>query len=212
MPDCLKGQTLVIATGHALSLALLADGELLAESGMKIDRGHAEAVVPAIAQLLLPFGGAAFRCGRIVVEVGPGSFTGLRIGLAAANALALVWGATVQGVRSTQLVAADARLHGSVESLFVALAAPRGQIWFERFAREGLVSLGSPQAVSKSEIIGLVQSGDVIVGSAARALGSNGSADAPRAASLLGVAEQQLMLAEPLYVRAGEMDDNRQAS
>lgn len=212
MQDRLTGQTLVIATGHALSLAVIANGEVLAEAGTAIDRGHAEALMPAIAQLLAPFGGSAFRCDHVVAEVGPGSFTGLRIGLAAAKALALVWDASVRGVRSTQLVAAEARSLGITQVLFVALAAPRGQIWVERFAAGGLVSLGPPEALLESDVGKLLQPGDAIVGSAARQLGSRYLADAPRAASLVGLAESDLMQAEPLYVRAGEMDASTRTS
>lgn len=206
MPDRLTGQTLVIATGHALSLALLLDGRVLAESTVAMDRGHAESLMPAIARLLAPFGGSAIRCEHIVGEIGPGSFTGLRIGLAAANALALVWDASVRGVRSTQLVAAEARSLGIAQPLLVALAAPRGQIWVERFAAGGLASLGSPRALAESEVGAMLEPGDAIVGSAALRLGSRCLADPPRAASLAGIALSDLMRAEPLYVRAGEMD------
>jgi len=212
MQHSLTGHTLVIATGHALSLALLADGKVLAESSMAIDRGHAEALIPALALLLEPFGGPGFRCDHIVVEVGPGSFTGLRIGIAAAKGLALVWNSSVQGVRSTQLVAAQARAEGVVAPLLVALAATRGQIWVEQFAAGGLSSLGSPQALGEVQVAALVQPLDVVVGSAASRLGAPGSADGPRAAALLGVAEADLMQAEPLYVRAGEMDASTRSS
>jgi len=212
MPDRLTGRTLVIATGHALSLALLVDGIVEAEAGVAIDRGHAEALMPAILQLLAPFGGASLRIDHIVAEVGPGSFTGLRIGLAAAKALALVWNSSVRGVRSTQLVAAEARLRGIKEPLVVALAAPRGQIWAERFKAGGLISLGSPLALSAADLGAYSQPGYAIVGSAAGQSGGCHGADTPRAASLVGLAESDLMQAEPLYVRAGEMDASTRTS
>lgn len=210
MPDSLSGTTLVIATGHALSLALFSNGELLAETVQDIERGHAEAIVPAIARMLLPFGGADCHCDQIVAEVGPGSFTGLRVGIAAAKGLAVAWQARVHGVRSTQLVAADARRKGAGGPLFVALAAPRGQIWVERFGRDGLESLGLPVAVSAAQCRGLVQTTDTIIGTAAPLLGGSGMTDGPRAAALPGLAYGGLMEAEPLYVRSGEMDASRQ--
>lgn len=198
MPDRLTDRTLVVATGHDLSLALLADGQLLAERNSAISRGHAEAVVPEIAALLAPFGGAAARCGAVVVEVGPGSFTGLRVGLAAAQALAIAWKAPLLGVRSTLLVAADARASGLHDRLLVLLAAPRGQIWVEGFAAGSLESLGPPAALSPVEAAALRGRYPETAGTGPDVtLGLP-----PRAAAVAGLAQEHLGKAELLYVRA----------
>jgi tRNA threonylcarbamoyl adenosine modification protein YeaZ len=201
----LSGRTLVIATGHDLSLALLEDGGLLAETDLPLDRGHAEALMPAIADLLGPFGGPASGIGRIVVETGPGSFTGLRVGVAAARALGLAWGAEVAGVRSTQLVAAASRATGEEGPLFVALAAPRGQVWTESFGAGALDGEGPIRALPPAGARAAVAAfpGARVVGSAAPLLGASGPALRPRAAALVGVADSHLSGAEPLYVRAG---------
>ncbi len=96
---------LVIETAtEALSLALFEDGELIDSFDAVIGRGHAEQLVPRIADL--PDGGKA---DEIRVDLGPGSFTGVRIGIAAARALAIAWGAEVLGFESSSLVAATAR-------------------------------------------------------------------------------------------------------
>lgn len=96
---------LVIETAtEALSLALFEDGALLDSFDAVIGRGHAEQLVPRIADL--PDGG---RADEIHVDLGPGSFTGVRIGIAAARALAIAWDAEVLGFETSSLVAATAR-------------------------------------------------------------------------------------------------------
>ena len=203
MPDSLRGRSLVIASGHDLSLALLEDGRVLAERNEPMSKGHAEAIVPAIAALLNPFGGSAIRCDRVVVETGPGSFTGLRVGLSAANALALAWGAKLAGIRSTQLVAADARALGHDAQLLVALGAPRGQVWVEGFAARGMQSLGAPEALSPDEAAVRARDFALVAGSAAL-VGEGELRIAPRAAAVSGLAPGELGGAELLYVRAAE--------
>lgn len=204
MQDRLSGRTLVVAAGHDLSLALLEDGALLAERNEAMSRGHAEAIVPAIAALLGPFGGSAVRCDHVVVETGPGSFTGLRVGLSAATALALAWGADLRGIRSTQLVAADARAKGMNGELLVALCAPRGQVWIEGFATGGLESLGYPEALSPDEAAACAAAFRQVAGTAPLVLAAGGLALSPRAGAVSGLAPSELGEAELLYVRATE--------
>ena len=98
-------RTLVIDSAtDACSVALFDDESLIAGEWRQLGRGHVEALVPMIAAL--PGKG---RADRIAVALGPGSFTGLRVGLAAARALALAWGSEVVGYSTLALVAAMAR-------------------------------------------------------------------------------------------------------
>ena len=86
---------------EACSVALFEDSRLLDGRFEAMGRGHAERLVPMIAEL--PGKG---RAERILVSLGPGSFTGVRIGLAAARALGLAWQAEVLGYPTLALVAA----------------------------------------------------------------------------------------------------------
>lgn len=86
---------------EACSVALFDGSTLLDHFHEEIGRGHAEKLIPAIEAL--PGKG---RAERILVSLGPGSFTGVRIGLAAARALGLAWKAEVLGYPTMTLVAA----------------------------------------------------------------------------------------------------------
>lgn len=97
-------RTLVIETATAAcSVALIEDGQVVAHDHRVVGRGHAEQLVPMIAGL--PGGG---RADDILVDCGPGSFTGIRVGLAAARGLGIGWGVPVRGYSSLALVAAAA--------------------------------------------------------------------------------------------------------
>ncbi len=197
-------RTLVIACGHELSLALLEGNTVLGQLDMAMQRGHAEAIVPAIARLLAPFGGRQADCARVVVETGPGSFTGLRIGLAAASALALAWKAALVGVRSTQLVAADMRSRGEERELLVLLAAPRGQVWLEKFAAASLCSTLPAVALAPADARQLALTVPLLAGSAITPLGLAGIQVQPRAAAVAAMPAAAFGRAEPHYVRISD--------
>ena len=95
-------RTLAIETAsEACSVALFDGTMLLASDHRVLGRGHAERLIPMIEGL--PEKG---RAERIIVSLGPGSFTGVRIGIAAARALGIAWDAEVLGYSTLALVAA----------------------------------------------------------------------------------------------------------
>ena len=109
---------------EACSVALFEDDALLAGDFRVLGRGHAEQLVPMIAAL--PEKG---RAGRILVALGPGSFTGVRVGVAAARALGLAWQAEVLGYPTLALVAAMARAECGAKPLAVVMTGGHGE-WF----------------------------------------------------------------------------------
>lgn len=109
---------------EACSVALFDGDQLIGGECRVLGRGHAEQLVPMIAAL--PGKG---RAERIVVALGPGSFTGLRVGLAAARALALAWGSELLGYPSLALVAAMARAERGPQAVSVCMSGGHGE-WF----------------------------------------------------------------------------------
>ncbi len=123
-------RTLVIETATAAcSVALIEEGRLVAEAHEVVGRGHAERLVPMIAGL--PGQG---RAPRILVDCGPGSFTGVRVGLAAARGLAIGWGSEVAGYSSLALIAAAGFASDSgLDALAVILEGGHGEVFMQSF-------------------------------------------------------------------------------
>ena len=128
-------RTLVIETATAAcSVALIEQNRVVARNHDVVGRGHAERLLPMIADL--PDGG---RADRILVDCGPGSFTGLRVGIAAARGLALGWGVAVTGYSSLALLAATAfetvpyNQDGPAD-LGVVLEGGDGEVFMQGFA------------------------------------------------------------------------------
>jgi tRNA threonylcarbamoyladenosine biosynthesis protein TsaB len=107
------------------------DGSLIAGACETIGRGHAERLVPMISEL--PDKG---RAERIVVSLGPGSFTGVRIGLAAARALGLAWRAEVLGYPTLALVAAMARRERP-GPITVCMTGGHGEWFVQNYGTDG---------------------------------------------------------------------------
>ncbi|MFB0610949.1 tRNA (adenosine(37)-N6)-threonylcarbamoyltransferase complex dimerization subunit type 1 TsaB [Aurantiacibacter poecillastricola] len=111
--------------------AALFDGTQLLEGRCEIiGRGHAERLVPLIAELP-----AKGRAERIIVSLGPGSFTGVRIGLAAARALGLAWGAEVLGYPTLDLVRARSS-QAAPRPVTICMNGGHGEYFLQNFAAD----------------------------------------------------------------------------
>lgn len=191
------------------------------------ETGHAEALMPMIDKAMSDSGLGFKDLDRIAVTTGPGTFTGMRIAVSAARALALATGVPLVGASSLAVMAEDAaddlgeRLDG--RALVVAVDARRGQVYAQAFrwggeSGGGLVALTPPILASYGEAAALGEAGLVVSGSggelvaeAARAAGRAAEAVLPRqqpdACALLYLA-QRLPLAgaplKPLYLRPAD--------
>lgn len=171
---------LVIETAtSACSAALIEGREVIDERHELVGRGHSERLVPLIAELL---GGR--RPDAILVDCGPGSFTGLRVGIAAAHGLAIGWRVPLRGYSSMAAIAAAAS--DGEGDLAVALHGGHGQFFVQSYARDPLTHLDDLRSVGPEEAAALVGAA-LVLGSAAEALvsmrGFGAAIDAlPRAA------------------------------
>lgn len=157
-------RTLVIdCATEACSVALFSGNDLLAGESRQLGRGHAEALVPMVAAL--PGQG---RADRVAVALGPGSFTGVRVGLAAARALAFAWGAQLIGYPSLALIAALARATAGAQAVTVATTGGHGEWFIQEFGPDGaalteLASLAPETAAATA-------AAELVAGSQAEAL------------------------------------------
>ena len=117
---------------EACSIALFDQGQLIDARHEVLGRGHAERLVPMIAEL--PEKGHAEQ---IRISLGPGSFTGVRIGLAVARALGVAWKIPVRGYPTLALVAAMARA-GTDRAVTVCMTGGHGEWFMQGFGINGM--------------------------------------------------------------------------
>ena len=191
---------LAIDTSTAACTAALfdRDGGCIGRRDEIIGRGHAERLAPMLEELL--DGRAA---DTILVGVGPGSFTGLRVGIAAAHGLAIGWDAQLLGFSSLALLAASAPEPGLIAA---AMNGGHGELFVQQFDAELQPTtqvLNLPPAEAARVI-----SADRVAGPGARALvEARGAGEAlevwPTASNALRLPEELRTLAPfPLYARA----------
>lgn len=153
---------LVLETATAAcSVALLDDeGGVLDARHEIVGRGHAERLAPMIAELL-----EGRRPDAILVDCGPGSFTGLRVGLAAAHGLAIGWGVPLAGFSSLALLAAA----DGTETVAAALHGGHGALFVQSFGGDPLAPLDDLRSLPPAEAAAAIAAARV-VGSGAEAL------------------------------------------
>jgi tRNA threonylcarbamoyl adenosine modification protein YeaZ len=197
---------------EACSVAVAAAGRPPVLRSEIIGRGHAERLFGMLSSAMAEAGLAFPALGRIAVTIGPGSFTGIRVGIAAARGLALVVGCPVVGIGTLPLVAAAARGAGGARPVLAVLDAKRDEVYAQAFDPDG-VPLSAPCAVAPAAAAALVRPGMALAGSGAALVAAAMPAPAevvavppvPDIAVLLGLAAaapEPEGPPRPLYLRA----------
>jgi tRNA threonylcarbamoyladenosine biosynthesis protein TsaB len=137
----------------ACSICVMEEGaaEPLLTETHGMERGHAEALVPLLQKCLSALDGGLKSIGKIAVCVGPGSFTGLRVGLSAARALGLAAGVPVVGVTSLSAYAAPHIMAGTTLSIATLIDARHGNAYCQCVTGGGRMLI-SPARMALTEI------------------------------------------------------------
>ena len=210
----------------ACSVAVRSNGKTVCSRRQEMNRGHAEVLIPMIRDVMLSASFGFEDLNLIAATVGPGSFTGLRIGLATARCLSVATKVPVTGVTSFQAVAAALPKEEWKDAhVLIALETKRDELYLQIFSDANTL-IGEPGAIASNEVeayiyrlIGLPRhllvAGDGAKRAAAAIEGSSSGLlprlsstlvgpDAVQVAKIahsLHLSKQSSFPAEPLYLR-----------
>lgn len=186
----------------ACSAAVVEGGRVLAARSEPMERGHQERLGPMVAEVMAGLSFADLQ--RIGATVGPGSFTGLRVGLAFAKGLGLALGRPVAGVGTLRALAAD-----EIGCAAAVIDARRGQVYLQAF--EDATPLSEPEALTAEDAAARLAA----LGEGWRLIGTGASLvavllpraivlarTAPDPTAVARLAAMSMEPARPLYLRA----------
>ncbi|MFL6720284.1 MAG: tRNA (adenosine(37)-N6)-threonylcarbamoyltransferase complex dimerization subunit type 1 TsaB [Sphingomonas sp.] len=192
---------LAFDTSSAACTVALFDGNgaCLARRDERIGRGHAERLVPMIAELM-----DGRRASRILVGVGPGSFTGIRVAIAAAHGLAIGWSAELSGMSSLALLAAGAE--GATAEIAAAVLGGHGELFVQEFDAATLQPTSELRNLDPVEAARLTRAERVVGSAATQLVEARGWGEAielyPSAADALRLPDELRSLGpNPVYAR-----------
>jgi tRNA threonylcarbamoyladenosine biosynthesis protein TsaB len=192
------------------------EGGIVASETIPMVRGHAEALMPLVAKVMSEARLEFLELDRIAVTVGPGSFTGLRVGVAAARGIAVAAGKPAIGLTTLAAYAAPYIAADDVNPLLTAIDARNDQVYMQLFGPGGR-TLIQPRIASLRDAIRAAATGPArLVGSAAAMIAAAWPANERRPAVIdparapiidwvahLGAAAPQATAPpKPLYLRA----------
>jgi len=144
--------------------------KMLAQESQPMKRGHAEALMPLIARVMKESGVAFASLDRIAVTAGPGSFTGLRVGLSAARGIGLAANKPVVGLTTLTAYAAPVVGQNAEQPVISAIDARHDHVYFQVVSGNGS-SLIRPRVAPIEEALGASRFGAPhLVGNAAKIL------------------------------------------
>lgn len=146
-----------------VAAGLASDGssaEIVASEHVTTDRRHAEELTPMIEVVLGRAGWKVADVDTFAVDVGPGRFTGLRVGLATVRTLALAADRPVVGVSSLELLAAE-----EAGPVCAVIDARRSEVFQQRFVDGS--PIGEPVVGPAADLVGSIEAGDLVIGDGA---------------------------------------------
>jgi tRNA threonylcarbamoyladenosine biosynthesis protein TsaB len=148
----------------ACSACVLVNGSAapLSAETLAMERGHAEALIPLIERVMARVEGGFRSLDRIAVTVGPGSFTGLRVGIAAARAIGLAVPCPVVGVTTLSALMAPLVAGGDMQVIAAAIDARHGQVFFQAVAPGGRTVV-TARLLAMKEAARMIGTGPVVV-------------------------------------------------
>lgn len=178
--------------------------ELVAIRSLPMERGHAEALMPLVAEVMAAAPGGFAALTRVAVAVGPGSFTGIRVGVAAARGIALATGIPAVGVSTFSAFAAPWIGQQQGQIVACAIDARHGNVYIQAFDASGHVVL-SPRLSTPREALRaigagslcLVGSGAALLAAEAQAIGSEAIVCGPSAAPDIRQVARLGLIADP---------------
>ena len=191
------------------------EGEPLAHEMLIMERGHAEALLPLVDRVVSAVDGGFSGLDRVAVTIGPGSYTGLRVGISAARAIGLAAGIPVVGVTTLSALLAPVVAAERRKLAAAAIDARHGHVYFQAVApggrtivQAGLIAIRDAVRLVGTGPVVLSGSGAPLVAAEALAAGVEATVyDAPLAPDIALVARLGLLadpahaLPKPLYLR-----------
>src|SRR5689334_18582702 len=220
-------RVLAIDTALAACAAAVLDTDhgIVASETLPMVRGHAEALIPLIARVMERSDMTFRNLGRVAVTTGPGSFTGVRVGLAAARGFGVATGVPVVGVSTLSVYAAPYLAGNGKSPVIAAIDARHDHVFLQMFGPGGQ-TIVSPRLARLSEAIAAASSAPAcLVGPAARAVAhglakkpaaprAGGPGEAPdilRVAQIGPVPPQAQTMPDPQYLRAPDAEPQNAA-
>ena len=218
-PSCLLA---LDAGSGACSAAVWRKGQVQAERNAVMQRGQAEAIVPMARAVMADAGIGFAELDAIAVTRGPGSFTGVRIGLAAARGLGLACGKPVVGVTAFEVYAALLAAEGGGRAGLVAIESGRAEVFAQAFDEDGR-ALSDAACLLPSDLASALPQGEwLLAGNAAsrvvsalaeaghqsvasQACGAVAAADLARLAAARPLPEAGTPPPAPLYLRPADV-------